>query len=92
MTINLTPELERALAEVARRRGTTPEMLALDYLREHLLPAADTDEENPEAGTLYDLLAGHIGVLASSETFPAGRALSKEPGGAPFTGRPRAVQ
>ncbi len=33
LTLNLPPEVEAALAEDARRRGTTPEELALDNLR-----------------------------------------------------------
>ena len=33
LTLNLPPEVEAALAEDARRKGTTPEELALDNLR-----------------------------------------------------------
>jgi len=38
MVINLTPELESALAEQARQRGVASEVLALDALRERFLP------------------------------------------------------
>jgi hypothetical protein len=38
MVINLTPDLEAALREEARRRGVPPENLALDALRERFLP------------------------------------------------------
>jgi hypothetical protein len=38
MVINLTPQLEAALSEQARRRGVAPEILALDALREQFLP------------------------------------------------------
>ena len=38
MTITLTPEIENALVEQARNRGTTPERLVLDALREKLVP------------------------------------------------------
>jgi len=38
MVINLTPQLEAALNEQARRRGLAPEILALDALRERFLP------------------------------------------------------
>jgi hypothetical protein len=38
MVINLTPQLEAALSEQARRRGVPPEVLALDALRERFLP------------------------------------------------------
>jgi hypothetical protein len=40
MVINLPPPLEAAISEGARRRGVTPEVLALEALREHFLPAA----------------------------------------------------
>ncbi len=38
MVIKLTPQLEAALSEQARRRGVAPEILALDTLRERFLP------------------------------------------------------
>ena len=38
MVINLTPQLEAALSEQARRRGVAPEVLALDALRDRFLP------------------------------------------------------
>jgi hypothetical protein len=53
MTITLTPELERAVTTRANQQGTTPEMLALDVLREHFLPVAP---EEPREGTLADFL------------------------------------
>jgi hypothetical protein len=34
MTITLTPDIEAAVADQARRQGTSPESLALDSLRE----------------------------------------------------------
>jgi hypothetical protein len=40
MIITLPPQLESALAAQALRRGVAPEALALDVLRQHLLPAA----------------------------------------------------
>ena len=40
MEIALGPELETALTALARRRGVTPEDLALDALRERFLVAA----------------------------------------------------
>ena len=39
MVINLTPPLEAALSEQARQRGVSPEVLALDALKERFLPA-----------------------------------------------------
>jgi hypothetical protein len=38
MVITLAPQLEAVLSEQARRRGITPEVLALDALRAHFLP------------------------------------------------------
>jgi hypothetical protein len=40
MVITLDPELEAALAELARRQGVAPEALALSALRERFLAAA----------------------------------------------------
>jgi hypothetical protein len=40
MVITLSPDLEAALSELAKRRGVAPEMLALQVLRERLLAAA----------------------------------------------------
>jgi hypothetical protein len=38
MVINLSPQLEAALSEQARRQGIAPEVLALNALRERFLP------------------------------------------------------
>ena len=38
MVITLTPQLEAALNEQARRRGVDPAILALEVLRERFLP------------------------------------------------------
>jgi hypothetical protein len=67
MIIELTPDIEQALAEEARKLGMTPEQLALDSLRERFasreaLPSAAKEKE-PE--TLAHFLRGHIGVLHS---------------------------
>lgn len=40
MVIHLTPQLEAALSEQARRRGVAPEVLALDALQERFLSKA----------------------------------------------------
>src|SRR5262249_1161114 len=40
MVINLPPQLEAAISEEAERRGVSPEVLALEALRERFLPAA----------------------------------------------------
>jgi len=48
MSINLTPELEAAISEEARRRGVAPEVLALDALRDRFLPKAPLVEPRDE--------------------------------------------
>lgn len=40
MMITLTPELERAVAEEAQKRGLTPAEVVVDTLRERFLPKA----------------------------------------------------
>jgi hypothetical protein len=80
MNITLTPELERALAEQADKRGTTPERLALDCLRERFVLLVTTEGTTEEQGTLADFLANHIGVLSSSEHVPGGARMSENSG------------
>jgi len=48
MVITLTPQLEAVLSEQARRRGTNPEVLALDALRERFLPESAALEPRDE--------------------------------------------
>jgi hypothetical protein len=71
-TITLPPEVVGPLAEEARRRGTTPELLAIDYLRERFV-ASSPDVEAGADATLYDFLSGYIGAINGST-----EALSEE--------------
>jgi hypothetical protein len=80
VTITLTPDLERALAEAAQRQGITPEMLAREFLRERLLPAGEPVPEQLESMTLAESLADFIGVLDSGEYVPGGAHLSERTG------------
>jgi hypothetical protein len=48
MTITLSPELEAALNEAAKRRGVAPEALALDTLRERFLGMAEVLQPRDE--------------------------------------------
>lgn len=48
MTITLTSDIESALAQYARKIGTTPELLALKVLEEQLLASPDAMEVPPE--------------------------------------------
>ena len=70
-TITLPPDIEGALHEAPRRRGTTPERLALEGVRQLVAPPAAA----PAGGTLHDFLSGHIGTVAGS-----GEALSDDCG------------
>lgn len=45
LTLELPPEVENALAEDARRKGTTPEKAALDGLRRLYAPPVTTRED-----------------------------------------------
>ncbi len=64
MTINLPPEIEGPLSEEARRRGTTPELLAVDSLRERFVPPTSPLPNGGE--TLYDFLKDHIGTISGT--------------------------
>ena len=81
MRISLTPEIEHALIEEARKLGTTPEMLALESLRERFLSSRSVERSGEEVGTLADFLGGHIGVLHSGEQIPGGARMSQGSGG-----------
>jgi hypothetical protein len=78
MTITLPPEVETALAEQARRRGTTPELLAVDCLRQRFVTPAPPPA--PAGATLAESVAGHIGVLSSGEFVPGGAHMSEDTG------------
>jgi DNA-binding transcriptional ArsR family regulator len=72
MVITLTPEIEQALHELAKKQGTTVEFLALKTLRERLFtsklqPVAKQSKKRPASNTLADFLTGYIAVLDSSE-------------------------
>lgn len=72
MVITLPPQLEAVLSEQARRRGTTPEVLALDALRERFLPESAPLEPRDEWERRLLGLAIDCGVSLSDE------ALSRE--------------
>jgi hypothetical protein len=78
MNITLPPDIEQALVEHARKQGTTPELLALDSLRERFLPSLLLDRPNEGEETLAAFLGPHIGVLHSSEHIPGGAHMSED--------------
>jgi len=61
--ITLPPEIEGPLREEAQRRGTSPELLALDALRDRFAPpVTSSTDERPEP-TLADFLDGYVGIV-----------------------------
>ncbi len=64
-TIILPPEVEGPLAQEARKRGTTPELLAVDCLRQLFTspPTAGTPDEHE---TLFDFLSGYLGTVSGT--------------------------
>jgi hypothetical protein len=69
-TITLPPEIDGPLSDEARRRGTTPELLALDTLRLRFIPPTPTPSEEHPGSTLADFLDGYMGLVeGSTEAF-----------------------
>ena len=64
--INLPPEIEESLTKEARKQGTTPELLAVDYLRKVFVPAP-TDSKPADNETLYHFLLGFSGTVNGSQ-------------------------
>jgi hypothetical protein len=60
MTITLTPELQQAIGEDARKRGVTAEEVALTALRERFLP------EMPFGGTEDNLSEWELEISAAA--------------------------
>lgn len=63
--ITLPAEVEEPLAEEARRKGTTPELLAVDCLRKFFTPAP-RQTTLAEGKTLFDFLDGYAGTVNGS--------------------------
>jgi hypothetical protein len=65
-TITLPANIESPLVEEARRRGITPERLALDTLRQRFTPSVASPSAEPPESTLADLLTGYVGLVEGS--------------------------
>jgi hypothetical protein len=63
--ITLPPEIEESLVEAARKQGTTPELLAVDCLRQVLVPAP-AEKKTADNDTLFDFLFGYTGTVNGS--------------------------
>jgi hypothetical protein len=77
MEINLTPDIEQALLEQAKRRGTTPEQLALESLRREFVHPAQSGRSAEAPGSLADFLSDSIGVLHSQDYVSGGARMSE---------------
>jgi hypothetical protein len=83
MKINVPPDIERALTARANELGTTPEVLAVDSLRERFSAESDMAEKpagKKKAKTLADFLKGYVGVLRSAEKVRGGARMSENAG------------
>ncbi len=80
MNITLTPDIEKALKEYARKQGTTPAALAIHALQERFVSSSETESIAAEQGSLFDYLAGYIGVLSSTEHIAGGARMSENCG------------
>ena len=84
MTIELSSQLESALASEAARRGTTLQALAIEFIVAHLPSTPSLAEApSPEAErpkTLYDRLKSHIGTVNSRQPGEAPSRLSEDTG------------
>ena len=65
-TITLPADIEGPLTEEARRRGTTPERLALDTLRLRFAASNPLPPGNATESNLAEFLAGDVGLVAGS--------------------------
>lgn len=79
-TVTLTPELERAVAEAAQKRGLPAEEVVLETLREKFLPAAQDADADDALGEWEQMMQGAAAqIAAASDGEHAGLAtLEKE--------------
>ncbi len=61
--ITLPPEIDGPLREEAQRRGTSPELLALDALRDRFVPPVPPCPDQRPETTLADFLNGYVGIV-----------------------------
>jgi hypothetical protein len=62
MVIILTPEIEAALIELAHRKGVTPEVVALETLRDKLRALIETHEPRDEWERMIKNVGTNCGV------------------------------
>ncbi len=64
-TITLPPEVEGPLTEEARKKGTTPELLAIDCLRKLFTPSPAIGA-SAKGESLFEFLSGYVGTVNGS--------------------------
>lgn len=79
-TIELTPEEDAVLDEAARRRGTTPESIIHDLVRQGLRTIPGNGTGGPPAGSMAEFLDGYVGVFDSRDFVPGGARFSETTG------------
>ena len=79
MNLLLTPDIENSLVQKAKHLGTTPELLALDLLRQQLLQDTPNGDNTP-AHNLAEFLGPLVGVFSSDVLVPGGARLSEKCG------------
>ena len=62
MTITLTPDIEQAVAEEAQRRGTTPESLVVETLREKFVPSRPASPVPPQRPDDWERMLLSVGT------------------------------
>ena len=77
VVITLPPEIEQIVTERAEQQGTTPEIVALNGLRECFL--SSMSPPNPQ-GTMADFLGDFIGCFDSRTRVPGGANLAENSG------------
>lgn len=66
-TVMLLDDIEKSLTEGARKRGTTPELPAVELLRQRVAPSPP---ESRASGSMLDFLEGFVGTIeGTSEAF-----------------------
>lgn len=78
-TITLTPDLEEAIVERAKRQGTSEELVTLDALNREFL-SRPSPIKLPENATLADALGDYIGCIDTSDKYPGGSTNSMDIG------------
>ena len=62
MTITLTPDIEQAVTEQADRRGTTPESLVVEALREKFVPSGSALPGPPQSPDDWERMLLSVGT------------------------------